>query len=71
MSCPDVLDALDPLKAFSNALLNFHNHYCLDDNGSVWCKYHPEVRTYYVLYKCYIYAFRRVVMVSHTVQTNL
>ena len=57
MSCPDVLDAPDPLKAFSNALVNFHNHHCLDDHGSVWCKYHPEVHTY-VIYK-YIYVLRR------------
>ena len=27
MVCPDVLEADNPLKSFSSALLNFHNHY--------------------------------------------
>ena len=28
MSSPDLLKSDDPLKAFSEGLLNFHNHYC-------------------------------------------
>ena len=27
----------DPLKSFSEAILNFHSHYCLDDHSSPWC----------------------------------
>ncbi|XP_065915443.1 uncharacterized protein [Dysidea avara] len=42
MACPDVLTSDDPLKAFSEALLNFHCHYCLDQHSSEWCKYHPK-----------------------------
>ena len=43
MVSADVLEAQDPLKAFSDALLNFHNHYYLDDYTSVWCQCHPKV----------------------------
>ena len=42
MSCPDVLENDDSLKAFSEGLLNFHNHYCRDAHDSQWCKYHPK-----------------------------
>ena len=27
----------DPVKSFSEAILNFHSHYCLDDHSSPWC----------------------------------
>ena len=42
MSCPDVLENDDPLKDFSEGLLNFHNHFCRDAHDSQWCKYHPK-----------------------------
>ena len=35
----------------SEALLNFHKHYCEDDHSSVWCQYHPKVT------KCIQYLF--------------
>ena len=41
MSCEEILQHEDPYKAFSEALLNFHNHYCLDLHDSEWCKFHP------------------------------
>ena len=41
MSCEEILQHEDPYKAFSEGLLNFHNHYCLDLHGSEWCKFHP------------------------------
>ena len=34
MVSPDVVTADDPLKTFSEALLNFHSHYCKDDRSS-------------------------------------
>ena len=43
MASPDVVTAEDPLKAFSEALLNFHSHYCMDDHSSKWCQYHLKV----------------------------
>ena len=42
MSSPDVLESDDPLKAFTEGLLNFHNHYCKDVHDSEWCKYHSK-----------------------------
>ena len=42
MSCPDVLETDDSLKAFSEGLLNFHSHYCRNAHDSQWCKYHPK-----------------------------
>ena len=52
MASPDVLSADEPLKAFSDALLNFHNHYCLDIHSSEWCKYHSKVISYH--HACYL-----------------
>ena len=75
MACPDVLEADDPLKAFSSALLNFHNHYCLDSHTSMWCKYHikvcnvqPRVTTDIKCGNNYI--IRKVMMVNHTIQAS-
>jgi len=31
----------DPYKAFSEAVLDFHSHYCLNVHDSKWCKFHP------------------------------
>ena len=45
VASPDVMGADDPLKAFSEALLNFHSHYCQDVHSSRWCKYHPQVNS--------------------------
>ena len=41
MSCEEILQNEDPYKAFSEAVLNFHNHYCLNVHDSEWCKFHP------------------------------
>ena len=45
MASPDVIETEDPLQAFSEALLNFHSHYCKDLHSSKWCKYHPQVNS--------------------------
>lgn len=34
----------DSLEAFSEAILNFHSHYCLDVHSSPWC-HHEMVRS--------------------------
>lgn len=34
----------DPFSAFSEGVLNFHAHYCLDDHTSSWCT-HEKVNT--------------------------
>ena len=76
MACPDVLKAADPLKAFSSALLNFHNHYYLVfEYTSIWCKYHikvcnvqPRVTTDIKCGNNYI--IRKVMMVNHTIQAS-
>ena len=41
MACEEVLQHNDPYKAFSEALLNFHSHYCKNLHDSVWYKFHP------------------------------
>ena len=43
MASIDVVEADDPLKCFSDSILNFYNHYCFDDHTFVWCGYHPKV----------------------------
>ena len=44
MASPDVVSVEDPLKAFSEALMNFHSHYYKDNHSSKWCQYHhPKV----------------------------
>ena len=43
MANPDVVAADDPLSAFSEALMNFYDHYCRDEYSSKWCQYHSEV----------------------------
>ena len=50
MSSPDVVAARDPLAAFSEALVNLHSHYCLDDHTSEWCKYHSKVSNIHTSY---------------------
>ena len=37
-----VCDSEDPYQAFSDGILNFYSHYCLDSHGSAWC-YHDKV----------------------------
>jgi len=73
MASTDVLEAQDPLKAFSDALLNFHNHYCLDDHTSVWCQYHPKVCLSRLMgkIKTHIKIFRNKLMEVHTQLTSL
>ena len=43
MANTDVVAADDPLSAFSEALMNFYDHYCRDEHSSKWCQYHAEV----------------------------
>ena len=43
MASPDIVTVEDPLKAFPEALLNFHSHYCMNDHSSKGCHYHPKV----------------------------
>ena len=44
MASPDVVSVEDPLKAFSEALMNFHSHYCKDNHSSKLRQYHhPKV----------------------------
>ena len=50
MSSPDVAAARDPLAAFSEALVNLHSHYCLDDHTSEWCKYHSKISNIHTNY---------------------
>ena len=44
ISSEEVQESDDPLKSFSEAILNFHSHYCLDIHTSPWC--HHEKVTY-------------------------
>ena len=41
MSCEEIHQNEDPYKAFSETVLNFHNHYYLNVHNSEWCKFHP------------------------------
>lgn len=50
ISSPDVAAASDPLGAFSEALVNLHSHYCLDNHTSEWCKYHSKVSNTHTSY---------------------
>ena len=43
IASPDVVSAEDHLKAFSEALLNFHSLYCKDGHSSKCYQYHPKV----------------------------
>lgn len=45
MASSDVIGAEDSLGAFSEALLNFHSHYCQDVHSFKWCKYYPQVNS--------------------------
>ena len=29
----------DPYRDFSEGIMNFHRHYCLDDHSSPWCQH--------------------------------
>ena len=42
MSREEVLEDSEPLEAFSEGLLNFHNHDCKDLHDSKWRKFHSE-----------------------------
>ncbi len=39
----DVQKAEDPLASFSEAIMNFYSHYCLDDHTSKWCHHNKVV----------------------------
>jgi len=41
MTCEEVFQHGDPYQAFSEALFNFHNHYCKNLHDSAWIKFHP------------------------------
>ena len=32
-----IKESKDPYTAFSQGILNFHHHYCLDEHSSSWC----------------------------------
>lgn len=34
-----VMESDNQFSAMSSALLNFYNHYCLDDHSSPWCEH--------------------------------
>ena len=38
-----IQSAEDPYEAFSEGILNFHSHYCLNNHTSTWC-HHEKVR---------------------------
>lgn len=42
ISADRLSEAVDPYVAFSNGILNFYAHYCLDDHSSSEC-YHDKV----------------------------
>ena len=42
ISSDKVQESADPLKSFSEAIVNFHLHYCLDIHTSPWC-HHEKV----------------------------
>jgi hypothetical protein len=44
ISSDAVKESEDPLKAFAEAIVNFHSHYCLDVHSSPWC-HHEKVMT--------------------------
>ncbi len=37
MANEEVLESEDPYAAFSEGLMSFPAHYCLDDHSSPWC----------------------------------
>jgi len=45
ISSETILQSEDPYSAFSSALLNFYQHYCLDKHDSKWCD-HEKVSLY-------------------------
>ena len=49
VASPDVGAAQDPFAPFSEALLNLHPQYCLDDHTSEWCKYHSKIQVPYYI----------------------
>lgn len=68
---PDVVAADDPLTAFSEALMNFHVHYCKDVHTSRWCQYHPTVRICsHSTTPLYCNTHRKQKMALHTAQSN-
>jgi len=38
-----ISESSDPLQDFSSAILNFYNHYCLDDHTSNSCHHEKEI----------------------------
>ena len=42
IQCEDLLMAEDPMGNFSEAILNYHEHY-QDIHTSEWCRFHPKV----------------------------
>ncbi len=43
----------DPYLHFTEGIMNFHAHYCLDDHSSSWC-YHVKVRGKEQEGKCFL-----------------
>ena len=44
--------AEDPMGAFSEAILNYHEHY-QDIHTSEWCRFHPKVHILIITDKLY------------------
>ncbi len=42
ISSDTIQNSEDPLKSFSEALVNFHSHYCMDVHTLSWC-HHKKV----------------------------
>ena len=50
IQCEELYMCEDPMGAFSEAILNYHNHY-QDIHTSDWCRFHWKVRHNYVYSK--------------------
>ncbi len=44
ISSDKIQNSANPYNDFSDGLLNFHPHYCLDDHSSVWCLHEKVFR---------------------------
>ena len=50
IQCEELYMCEDPMGAFSEAILNYHNHH-QDIHTSEWCRFHRKVRHNYVYSK--------------------
>ena len=61
-----VYDSEDPFSAFSDGILNFHSHYCLNDHSSQWCIHDKVSFCACMKTKAYNDCYSRRKMASHT-----